>query len=134
MAYLNWKTRPGIKLTRSQHPTRQSQLEVALPPELVAELHAELAAAFAPGGSELKLELPEGWVTYWKLKGGLSRLQLAHPAADQWVATIQLTDAHGAALLAGLQALGAPGGAGFAVGTLGAMAPIVNFELVLARA
>ena len=130
MAHVNWKTR-AIGLTKLPHPTNQSQLELALTAEHLVELGESLAEAFAPGGAELRLELPGNWTVYWKIKTGLSRLQLAHPAADHWVATVHLSAEHGARLLESIAKLGNSSDAALIVGQLGAMAPIVNFELVL---
>ncbi len=130
MAHVNWKSQV-LGLTKTAHPTLQSQLELTLTADLLAPLAESLAAAFAPGGAELRLELPQNWTIYWKPKAGLSRLQLAHPQADHWVATVHLSHEHGAKLidaLAGLTTTAEP----LVVSRLGSMAPLVNFELVIA--
>ena len=131
MAHVNWKTQ-GIGLTKTAHPTLHNQLELALPADQLAQLAQSLAEAFAPGGAELRLELPQNWTIYWKPKTGLSRLQLAHPLENQWVATVHLTQEHGARLIASLTAM-ASTAEPLVVSRLGAMAPLVNFELVIAK-
>ena len=129
MPHLNWRAKT-VTLSRTEHATYQSQLELKLTPELAAELVTELKPALTSGGAELRVDLPENWTVYWKLKGGLSRLQLAHPQSGHWVATVHLTPEHAARLLEALEKLEGP----IAVCALGAVAPLVNFELLFSKA
>lgn len=140
MPYLNWKTKP-VRVATSTHPDYQSQLDLGLSSDLAQELSTELTQTFSAGGDELKLELPNGWTLYFKQRIGAGRMQLAHPQTNQWVATLNLTPAHGLALATQLGALSsgaAPASTEtlqrFVVSRLGQLAPIINFELTIALA
>lgn len=131
MPYLNWKA-ALLKPVRTELPDSRVRLELALPKANAEELLADLKAALAPGGAELKVDLPESWTVYFKAREGLSRLQLAHPQTGEWVATVHLSEAHGQRLLQGLERAG-DGRAHprLVVSELGALGSINNFDLVL---
>lgn len=50
-------------------------------------------------GSELRTDFPQGWTIFWKIRDGESRFFVAHPEADQWVATLALSRTHLDAIL-----------------------------------
>jgi hypothetical protein len=77
-------------------------LEVA--PELLGKLREELAPVLREGG-ELRLELPEGWTLFWKRRDGESRVLLAHPETDRWVATLAVSGERVEDVLSGLEGL-----------------------------
>lgn len=130
MPYLNWKT-SKLGLSRTSHPRFQNQLELSLDAAALQELRNELAAVFSTEGAsqrtELKLELPQNWTLYWKAKEGLSRMQLAHPQTDHWVATVQLSAEVATRLLEALA--GSPNQ--ILLSQLGTLASINNLELIL---
>lgn len=45
-------------------------------------------------GSEVRTDFPAGWTIFWKIRDGDSRFYVAHPEADQWVATLSLSETH----------------------------------------
>jgi hypothetical protein len=70
----------------------------------LAQALTELFADGAPA-AELRVDLPKGWILFWKPRPGESRLLLSHPAKDEYVATAALLPEHGrrfAAKVAGL--------------------------------
>lgn len=129
MPYLNWKT-TSITTALTAHPTLTSQARLALTDTQRAELAGELERIFHGTGSELKLELPQKWTLFWHLRSGAgSKLQLAHPQIDEWVATLYFTAEHGQRLVERLR--GGAAGETLAISTLGGMAWGSNLELVI---
>lgn len=108
MPYLNWRDTSVTKET-APHPRLTSQLTLGLVAEQAAELAAALEPLFAHGpnsvGQELRVDLPEGWLMFWKLREGTSRLLLAHPAPEEWVVTAALDASQATPFLAALLAL-----------------------------
>ena len=125
MPFLSWKEE-----TLSQELIPKSDgfvMTLALSPEHRKVLLASLTDVFARPRSELRLELPQDWVIFWKLREGDSRLLIAHPAETEWVATVALGASDAEAFLTDLNArteipLKPPTGRGFFTS---------NFELVL---
>jgi hypothetical protein len=75
---------------------------------------------------ELRLELPNGWAVFWKEREGESRLLIAHPSAEVWVATCALTREHGLTVLERLRE-----GLEITVGEAVPLASISNVEVTL---
>ena len=44
---------------------------------------------------ELRVDLPEKWVKFWKKRDFESRSLMAHPSSNEWVLTLALTEAFG---------------------------------------
>jgi hypothetical protein len=133
MPRLSWRDGAPHPAT-STHPTFQTELALALTEAQARELAGELVKALAPSGAELKLELSGGWTLYFKLREqGLSRLQLAKPQIDQWVASLHLSPEHSQRLISGLEQLYSSEVDRFRLSELGSLTAIVNFELVIRR-
>src|SRR3954463_4939198 len=100
MPYLNWKSSP-LKQEVKPRPNRPGEpvvmgsgadsmsMELEISAEaLAAELLPSLKGTFEEGGGELRVDLPQEWSLFWKLREGESRALIAHPAKDQWVGTL----------------------------------------------
>ena len=75
------------------------------------------------------MDLPDGWIVFWKKREGDSRLLLSHPAEKQWVTTLALEAEHGRSAVMRLKAL--VEGQALSIGELGAVAAVNNVEVVL---
>jgi hypothetical protein len=117
MPYLNWKDREPTGLhielappssEGAAHVTTRSRMVLRFAREALAELASSLGQIFgeAGEGGELRLDLPREWIVFWKLREGDSRLLVAHPQPDEWVATVALSAADGAAFLSRISELG----------------------------
>jgi hypothetical protein len=102
-------------------------------PPLRQALASELVAIFSGGAAELRLDLPDSWVIFWKERTDESRLLLAHPRDGEWVATAALERGHGLELVRLLRE--AAPGTEIAVGEIssgvGRISSISNVEIVL---
>jgi hypothetical protein len=130
MNRIDWKNQ-NITYTRDTHPKLQNQLSLTLPWTRLEELRIQLQETLTKENEELKVDLPKKWTLYWKMKPGASRLSLAHPAADEWVASLLLSREHGEKLLTALEKL--EEGSSLALSQLTALGPFSNFELVITR-
>ncbi len=140
---MNWKERPLARQEIGPAPGHEvSRLSLGVGAGEAAELAAALrelfaVAAAAPAGphGELRLDLPRGWIVFWKLREGESRLLLAHPQQDEWVATAALTREHGALVAERLERLagGALLNVGEVGGELGVIGSVSNVELVITK-
>ncbi len=135
MPYLNWKER-SLRLQAGPHARLGTELAISLGAPEREELAASLVSvfAYAEGGiqPELRVDLPAGWSVFFKLRaqgGDESRLLVAHPETDAWVATLALSQGHAAAFLGALSGLGEAGE--LRTSELGAFAGVSNCELVL---
>lgn len=133
MAHLDWKSE-SLHLRESEAkfgvsggvPAKfERLLELGVSAAQRAALFGALVALKSKEGSELRLELPQGWTIFWKLREGESRLFLAHPDHDSWVATLSLTAEHLAALLQ------APVESAIGLSSLAPISRMSNFELVV---
>jgi hypothetical protein len=141
MPYLNWKERPialGARTRPGPAHAELTELDVAFGPAERDELLAQLAGVFArfdetaPFQPELRIDLPQGWALFFKLREGESRLLLAHPEAEVWVATLALDSDHAARFLRALPELAAAdAGAALRLSELAPVARVSNCELVL---
>ena len=128
MPYLNWKTRE-IRKTIEPHADARSTLALNLSAEERAQLLPMLEEVYAHGGAELRLDLPGEWIIFWKSRESESRLLLAHPQRDEWVATVALESEHGRRLLQRLGELGT--GDALSISELGAIGSVSNVEIIL---
>lgn len=93
MPYLNWKER--VFGHSMEHPLQselhsRARMELQFNQEELQLLVAQLEEIFFNGGHELRMDLPEGWIVFWKSRESGSRLLLAHPQEKEWVATAAL--------------------------------------------
>lgn len=75
-----------------QVPAFEKRLALELKPETQGVLIQALENLIERPSSELRLELPQGWTVFWKLRSGESRMLLAHPDLNTWVGTIALSE------------------------------------------
>lgn len=113
MPYLNWKEHGiGHQMHHpaTLHPSAGgdelsvAKMQLDLDAEALAILVQGLEQVFSSGG-ELRVDLPDQWIVFWKKRPSDSRLLLAHPQHGEWVATIALEEAHGQHLLNALKKL-----------------------------
>ena len=128
MSVLDWKSKT-LQMARGPHPKFQTELSLGLSAEELTELHAGLAQSVS-SHAEFRVELPLKWTLYFKPRPGGSKVSLAHPQSDEWVATVYLGPEHAQRLLDALVHLAHSGGAA-ALSALGSPGPFANFELVL---
>lgn len=101
MPYLNWREQT-LSQTATPHPADAERMVVslALTPTQVQALVESLQNIFTEGSTaELRLDLPNQWVIFWKQREGESRLLIAHPQAEEWVTTAALLHEHACLLL-----------------------------------
>ena len=128
MSVLDWKSKT-LQMSRGTHPKLQTALSLGLSSNELKELQAGLEKALS-SNTELRVELPLKWTLYFKPRAGGSRVSLAHPQADEWVATIYLAPDHIQRLVDAISNL-ARGGGTAALSALGSPGPFANFELIL---
>jgi len=95
MAYLSWQNEP-VEIRLDYEPSgigaRPSRLEIQAPGALRADLFEAVRQIRSGASGELRLDLPQGYSVFVKLKdSGLSRLLIAHPEENEWVATFMLS-------------------------------------------
>ena len=142
MPYLNWKHQERLK---QEIAPLESMLRMTLtiPAAELAPLVSSLREIFeGPVGTELRLDLPRGWIVFWKKRSEArgseqsfedeSRLLVAHPQDEEWVATVALSAGHGAELVSRLEGLAA--GRSVSVAELGPTGKVSNLELTLVSA
>lgn len=133
MPYLDWSQESALQLTAADHPELGTQLEMTLSPALAERLGQDLQSTFTSGHHELRLELPARWTLFWKRASGETRLLLAHPEKDAWVATLALDDGACAVLLERLAGRG-PAESGdrtFRLSELGPYQRVSNMEVAI---
>lgn len=94
-----------------------------------AELLGFLEEVYLRGGSELRVDLPGNWILFWKTRESESRLLLAHPQHDEWVATLALEAEHGRRVLDAVRALQM--GDVVSLSEQGAIGSISNVEVIV---
>ena len=137
--YLNWKehsvghtmlhpamSHPATHRSTTLHPSADgdgrsvahsvAMMQLDLDTQELSALVLGLEQVFASGG-ELRLDLPDQWIVFWKKRPTDSRLLLAHPQQGEWVATIALEETHAQNLVNALKRLSA--GEGVSVHELG---------------
>jgi hypothetical protein len=131
MPYLNWKEAALDRVNQEIISEGYSQRLTLSFGDLEREqLLSELREVLAEGSrGELRLDLPRGWIIFWKLREGESRLLIAHPQAEEWVATASLDPAHAQRLLESLDKLETNGSV--VLGELGPVGSVSNVEIQL---
>jgi hypothetical protein len=104
MPYLNWRNAP-IRQEVGPHPKREFSLKIGIPAVSFPELVERLEDLFGEDGAELRVDLPEEWILFWKIREEESRLLMAHPQKTEWVATAALEKGHGQSVVSRLKAL-----------------------------
>ena len=128
MPYLNWKQAP-VRKNLSERERDPSELRLALAAAEAQALVQALDEVFATVGPELRVDLPDNWILFFKLREGESRLLLAPPEKDEWVSTVALDRVHGESLLRELRAL-RPGEI-LDLRALGSVASVSNLHLLI---
>jgi hypothetical protein len=94
-----------MELPLQSDRTSRARMELQFDQEEVRLLLAQLEEIFLNGGHELRMDLPEGWIVFWKSRESGSRLLLAHPQEKEWVATAALETELGKKWIAKLKSL-----------------------------
>ncbi len=131
MAYLNWKKKP---VSHEVHPhfRFEKELRVRLTPVEIEELAHELENVFAPESSvELRIDFQTEWTLFWRARDSESRLLVAHPEHQEWVATLALERGNGLELVRRLRQISA--GDSITLSEIFPVAIVSNFELVVVR-
>lgn len=128
MPYVNWKERE-IRKHVDAHEDARSTLSLGLSEDELAQLIPFLEEVFLRGGSELRLDLPENWILFWKSRESESRLLLAHPQRGEFVTTLALEVEHGKRVIDALKALGS--GDALSVSEHGMIGSVSNVEIVI---
>jgi hypothetical protein len=102
MPFLNWKESP-IQQTVDSLDSGAIRWSIAIKKRELEDLIAglgEILAGTANGASEevspaeLRLSLPGDSAIFWKLSSSGSKLLMARPEVDRWVATLALEQGH----------------------------------------
>lgn len=104
MPYLNWTNKP-IRQNVEPHLFFETHLKLELRATEISTLGSSLESVFVHHGPELRLELSDSWILFWKMREEGSRILLAHPEAEQWVATIAFSSDLGVKLIEALKGL-----------------------------
>ncbi len=128
MPYLNWKQAP-VRKNLSERERGPSELRLAIAAAEAQSLVLALEEVFASVGPELRIDLPDDWILFLKLREGESRLLLAHPETSAWVSTAAFERSHGEVFLRELKAL-RPGTL-IDVRALGDVASVSNLHLLI---
>ncbi|MDR3608772.1 MAG: hypothetical protein P4M08_15515 [Oligoflexia bacterium] len=135
MPHLNWRSstldKKVVPQTSEYGGDRDFTLELVLDREAHRELALELAEVLVPGGGELRLDLPDEWRIFWKLRDDESRLLIAYPQESEWVATVALELEHGRRFLAALEALVPGSDEPLMIGRLGSVGQVSNVEVLI---
>lgn len=126
MSYLNWTDKP-IRQTVEPYSSFQTHLKLELKASEILTLSSSLESVFVHQGAELRLELPQSWLLFWKIREEGSRILLAHPEAEHWVATIALSSEFGTKLLGALKILKV--GQTLCLSQLGSLSSFSNLEI-----
>lgn len=113
MAYLNFRDpfrKPGdetpipssvpnqVTVELLEHPRLKWLARFKIPSETrakISEALLELSNSASPNSSEIRMDFPQGWTLFLKLRDSSeSRLLLAHPEKEEWVATFALSREH----------------------------------------
>ena len=130
MPYLNFSEKP-IELKKSVHPRFETQLAMQIAATELAVLQDGLSGLMLsenPERVELRVDLPSKWTIFWKLREGETRLLLAHPEVDAWVATVSMTREHCEAIMNAFSKLS---DVPEVLSQLGSTSRISNFDLTV---
>jgi hypothetical protein len=130
MPYLNWKEREiRQSVDAAGVADSRSTFNLVLGETERTQLVSFLEEVFLRGGSELRVDLPENWIVFWKSRESESRLLLAHPQRGEFVTTLALEAEHGKRVIDELKKLGA--GDAFLVSEQGIVGSVSNVEVVV---
>ena len=130
MPYLNFAEKK-IELKKFPHPRFETQLAMQIGATELAVLKdglSNLLLSENPERVELRLDLPTKWTLFWKLREGETRMLLAHPEEDSWVATLAMTRNHCEAIIGAFSKLS---DVPQILSQLGTTSRISNFELTV---
>ncbi len=130
MAYLNWTDQQGVRTEISEHPKWSQELRLSLIPERYQQLSSLLRETFAQEGAELRMDLPDKWTLFWKVRESESRIFLAHPEKDEWVANVSLESPHAWKLVEALEGKAA---VELSVAGLGVIHRMINLDVRIAQ-
>ena len=128
MPYLNWKDESLLQ-AQGPHSQYQQQLALELTSALLEELVSALEEVYLRRGSELRIAIKDQWLLFWKWRESDSRILLAHPTEDEWVATLALNPDFGKAMLLALKNLKT--GQSLSVSQVGPLSTVTNLEVVI---
>ncbi len=128
MSYLNWKEAP-IRLDASHGSRSQVRLNMIIRNEQVLQWVTYLEAVYLMQGEELRMDLSDSWILFWKLREDGNKVLVAHPQSDQWVATVALESSFGERLLLSLKKLEV--GQSLILSQLGQLNSVSNLELLI---
>jgi hypothetical protein len=128
MPYLNWRDAP-VQSEVIHSEDGVARLKLRVPADLRSALLNLLKETFREGAGELRLDLPRNWAFFWKLRDEESRILIAHPQQDEWVATFALEPAHAIAFLERFDQLTVS--QSILLSSLGPCGPISNTDLTL---
>lgn len=134
MPYLNWRNaqiEQEVRTSGESGEAREFQLSLKLSGELLQELVPQLDEIFEQNGPELRIDLPQEWLMFWKLRTGESRVLMAHPQPDEWVSTMALNAVHGKKLIEALKALSV--GQTVSIENLGSVGSVSNVDVLISR-
>lgn len=128
MPYLAWDKSPD-DLEMSPPGEEPIWLRLRLDLNEARELAEWLREINAGEASELRHTISGQWNLFWKKREGESRLLVAHPEHESWVATLALTADHLQEVANALDGLGT---SPFSLGTLRPLGEFSNFNLRMA--
>jgi hypothetical protein len=134
MPYLNWRDaelKQEVCTAEESGSAREFQLRLTLGADQVRELLPFLEEIYHEEGPELRIDLPAEWILFWKIRQGESRLLMAHPQPEEWVATFAMSGTHGQRVVEALRAL--EQGQTLSLETLGATGSMTNVEVLITR-
>lgn len=126
MPYLNLMDHP-VLLSKDSHPKWETALSLSFSGEARDRLLERLEQTVEQQ-KELRLDLPQGWTLYFKLKEGDNRLLLAHPEAEAWVGTVLLMEKEMGEFLSRLRGL-SPADEGLQFGDMFQLSEFSNLDL-----
>lgn len=125
---MNWKNQDLRKRIEPQRDAR-STLSLTLTEPQRAQLLPFLEEIYLRGGSELRVDLPDNWIVFWKSRESESRLLLAHPQQGEWVTTVALDPEHGTRVAEKLKELHS--GDTFSLAEQGAVGSVSNVDVLV---
>ena len=128
MPYLNFRE-AKIEGKILPHSDLENQMSLDMSTRNVHDLATRLKAVFEENSGELRVDLPKNWILFWKHREDESRLLLAHPDKDEWVATLALERGHGMAVAEKLSS--AEIGDTIQVSSLGTLGSVSNVEILI---
>jgi hypothetical protein len=130
MPYLNWKEKT-LKLEMKVHSETRTALKLSLTDDLIQDLASNLEELFSTKAGELRLQLPDNWVLFWKMREEGGRALVAHPNPEEWVGTLALEPSWGEKIILALAQL--KKGESLELNRLFSLATVSNFDLTLSR-